>query len=64
MIAILDKSFFKLRVSVDGLVIRKEVYYESIHRIERYLDVVIEDLAIQSRVFFEFYLDEDIIESW
>ena len=64
VIAIWDKEFFKLRLSVYGLVIRKKVYSESSHRIERHLDVVIEVLEIQSSVSFEFCLDEELIESW
>ena len=46
VIGVWDKLFFKLRVSFDGLVIRKEVLYESSHRIERHLDVVKEVLEI------------------
>ena len=64
VIAIWDKSLFKLRFLVDGQVIRKKVYLESIHRIERHLDVVIEVLEIQSSVSFEFCLDEELIEYW
>ena len=64
MIAIWDKALFKLRVLVDGKVIRKKVYLESSHCIERHLDVVIEVLEIQSSVSFEFSLDEELIESW
>ena len=64
VIAIWDKAFSKLRVSVDGQVISKKVYLESIHRIERHLDVVIEVLEIQNSVSFELCLDEDLIESW
>ena len=51
-------------MSVDGLVIRKEVYSESSHYIERHLDVVIEVLEIHSSVYFELCLDEELIESW
>ena len=40
VIAIWDKLFFKLRVSFDGLVIRKKIFSESSHRIETHLDVV------------------------
>ena len=40
VIAIWEKIFFKLRVSFDGMLIRKEVLSESIHRIERHLDVI------------------------
>ena len=61
MIAIWDKIFFKLRVSFDGLVIRKEVFFESIHCIETHLDVVKNVLEIQSSVSFEFFIDEDLI---
>ena len=63
VIAIWYKSLFKLRALVDGKVIRKKVYLESSHRIERHLDVVIEVLEIQSSGSFEFCLDEDLIES-
>ena len=64
MIAIWDKVFFKMRVSFDVLVIRKEVFYESSHRIETYLYVVKEFLEIQSSVSFELFLDEEIIKCW
>ena len=64
VIAIWDKVFFKLSVYFDGQVIRKEVYLESSHRIERHLDVVIKVLEIQSSVSFEFCLDEELMESW
>ena len=40
VIKILDKVFFKLRVSFDGLVIRKEVLSESSYLSERHLDMV------------------------
>ena len=61
VIAIWDKAFFKLRV---GQVIRKKIYLESSHRIERHLGVVIELLDTQSSVSFELCLDEELIESW
>ena len=64
VIAIWDKELFKLRVSFDVLVITKEVFYESSHRIERHLDVVIEVLDIQRSVSFELYLDEELVKSW
>ena len=64
MIAIKEKVFFKLRVSFDGLVIRKKVFSESSHPIERHLDVVKEVLGIHISVSFEFCLDEELIESW
>ena len=62
MIAIWDKVFFKLRVLVDGQVIRKKVFSKSSHSIERHLELVIEVLEIQSSVSFELYLDEELIE--
>ena len=64
MIAIWDKVFFKLRVSFYGLVIRKEVFSESSHRIDTHLGVVKEILEIQISVSFELCLDEELIEFW
>ena len=64
VIAIWGKVFFKLRLSFDGLVIRKEVLSESSHRIERHLDVVKEMLDIKSSVSFEFCIDEEHIYFW
>ena len=61
MLAIWDEVFFKLGVSFDGLVIMKEVFSESSHRIETHPDVVKGVLEIQSNVFFEFCLDESLI---
>ena len=40
-----DEVLFRIRVYFDGLVISKMVLLESIHRIETYLDVVVEVLA-------------------
>ena len=64
VIAIWDEVFFKIRVSFDGLVIRKEVFSESSHPIETHFDVVKEVLEIQSSVSFELCIDEDLIEFW
>ena len=64
MIAIWYEVLFKLRVSFDGLVIRKEVFSESSHHIESHLDVITEVLEIQSSVSFELCLDEELIEFW
>ena len=64
MIATCDEVLFKLRVSFDGLVTRKEVFSESSHHIEAHLDVFIEVLYIQSSVSFELYIDEELIEFW
>ena len=61
---ICDEVFFKIRVSFDGLVTRKEVLSESSKRIAAYLDVVIEFLEIHSSASFEFCLDEKLIEFW
>ena len=46
VIAIWDELFFKLRVSFDGMVIRKEVFSESSHRIETHIYMVKEVLEI------------------
>ena len=64
MIAIWDKLIFKIRVSFDGLVIRKEIFSESSHRIYTHLDFVIEILEIQISVSFELCIDEELIEFW
>ena len=64
MITIWDEVLFKLRVSLDGMVTRKEVFLESSHRIESHLDVVVEVVDIQRSVSFEFCLDEELIEFW
>ena len=64
MIAIWDKVFFKLRVSFDGLVTRKEVFFEYSHRIETHIYVVKEALEIQSSVSFDLCLDKELIECW
>ena len=61
VIAIWDEILFKLSVSFDGLVTRKDVFSESIHCIEIHLYVVIEVLEIQSIVYFELCLDEYLI---
>ena len=41
VITIWDEVFFNLRVSFDGLVISKKVFFESSHRIKTHLDVVV-----------------------
>ena len=56
-ITIWDEVLFKLKVSFDGLVIRKEVFSESSHRIETHLDVVVEVLETQISFSFELCLD-------
>ena len=57
-----DKVFSKIKVSFDGLVIRKVILSESIHRIDTYLDVLVEFLKFWNNVPFEFYLDDQFIE--
>ena len=64
VILIWDEVFCKLRVSFDGMVTRKDVFYDSSHRIEAHIDVVIDVLDIQSIVSFDFCLDEELIEFW
>ena len=61
MITIWDKLFFKIRVSFDVPVIRKEVFSDSSHRIGTHLDVVKEILEIHISVSFEFCIDEELI---
>ena len=61
---ILDKLFFKLRVSFDGMVIRNKVLSYSSHHIETHLDVVVEVLDIQNSFAFELCLYEESIEFW
>ena len=64
VIAIWDEVFFKLRVSFDVMVTRKGFFSDSSHRIEAYLDVVVEVLEIYSSVSFKLCLDEELIEFW
>ena len=61
MVTIWDKLLFKIRVSFDGLVIRKNVFSESIHCIETHIDVVVEALEVRGGVAFRFFLDEEFI---
>ena len=64
VITIWDEVLFKLRLSFDVMVTRKEFFLEYSHHSEAQLDVVIEVLKIHISVSFEFYLDEDLIEFW
>ena len=65
VITIWDEVLFKLRVSFDGLVIRKEVLSGSSYHIHTHIDVVVEVLKIQISISFEFCLDEELVEfSW
>ena len=56
--------FFKTRVSVNGLVIRKKVLSESSHRIETHPDTVVKVIGVHISVSFEFFIDEKFIEYW
>ena len=58
VITIWDEVFCKLRVYFDGLVNRKDIFSESSHHIETYLDVVVEVLDTQISVPFDFCLYE------
>ena len=60
VIEIWDEVFFKIRVSFDGLVIRKEVFYEYSHRIDTHIDVVKEVLEISSPRFYELLIKTEL----
>ena len=60
--AIWDEVLFKVRVSFDGIVIRKKVLPDSSPRIGTNLDLVVKVLEVQRSVSFEFCLDEEFIE--
>ena len=64
MVTIWDEVFYKLRVSFDGLVTREEVFSESCHRIEAYLDLVVKFLDINSSLSFQIGIVEDFIYFW
>ena len=61
VITIWDELLFKLRVSFDGLLSRKNVSSDYIHRIETHLDVVLEVPEFHNSVDFEFCIDEEFI---
>ena len=64
VITIWYKVLCKLIVSFDGLVTMKDVFLESIHRIETHIDVVVEVLEIQISVALKLYFEEELIELW
>ena len=64
MITIWDELFFNLRVSFDGILIRKKLLLGSSHCIDTHLDVVVKVIEVQIRVYFELCLDEEFIEFW
>ena len=62
VITIWDEVFFKLRVSFDWLVIRKNLFSYSSHCIETHLDEVVDFFDVQISFAFELCLDEEFIE--
>ena len=64
VITIWDELFCKLIVSVDVMVTRKKVFSESSNRIETHIDISVEVIKVHISGSFEFYLDEEFIESW
>ena len=56
-----DEVFCKIRVSFDGLVIKKKVFSEYSHHIETNIDVVVEVIELQSSASFELRLDKEFI---
>ena len=64
VITVWDEVFFKLRMSLYGLLISKKVFSVSSHLIETHIDVVVEVLEVQSSVAFELCLNEVFIEFW
>ena len=61
LITIWGKIFCKLRVSFNGLAIRKNVFLDSSQRIETHLDMVVEVLNVQISVSFDFCFDAEFI---
>ena len=59
-----DEVFIKIRVSFDGLMIRKKVLSESIKHIETHLDMFVGVLEFPICFAFEFYIYEYFIEFW
>ena len=64
VIKVWDEVLFKLRVYVDGLVTRKKVLSEYSNYIETHIYVVVEVIKVHISVSYEFFLDEEFIESW
>ena len=58
------RLFFKFWVYSYVLVSKNKILSDSIHQIETHLDVVVEVIEVQSRVTFEFCLDEEFKEFW
>ena len=64
LITIWNEVFFKLRVSFDGLVIRKKVFKECSHRIDIHIDVFVEVIELYISVAFDLCIDDYFIELW
>ena len=64
VITIWDELFWKLRVWFDGLLSCNKVFYESSHRIETHIYVLLEVLELKISVYFELCLDEEFIQFW
>ena len=56
--------FVKFGVLFDLMVCRKEVFSESIHRIETHLDLFLEIIEVQSSIAFELCIYEQFISFW
>ena len=61
MINICHKVFLIFGVQFYGLVIRKEIFSESSHRIETHIDAVVEVLEFQISFYFDICLDDYFI---
>ena len=51
-----NEVFLKIIVYFDGLVSRKKVFFEYMHRIETHIDVVVEVVEVRISVYFELCL--------
>ena len=61
VITIWDKLFSKLRVSFDGLVIKKKVFLYSSHNIDTHIYLVVEVIEVHRSVAFDLCLDKEFI---
>ena len=61
VINILDRVFFKLWESFDGLVSKKKVFLESSHKIDRHVYWVLEVIEVKISAAFEFFSNEEFI---
>ena len=58
------KLFVKFGVLFDVMVCSKEVFSESIHRIETHLDLFVENIEVQISIAFKLCLYEQFISFW